>query len=125
MALRQLVYPMSLQNRATYLKPQVMAEEKSLEEMKAELRLAETKRQLEELDMINKIKQHLTSYYHPVNSPLEASFHFSTVEIYEQTQRLFPTSIYSAKDIATWLNAAQFTFWDFGCMKFEWLLKKP
>ena len=75
--------------------------------------------------MLNKIRAFLFDYYQPVADPKEAEFHLSTKNILEQLHKLFPNEVLLTGDIvAAWLTTGGFTFYDFGEMKFEWLLKK-
>lgn len=75
--------------------------------------------------LLYKIKQYLLQYYEPVVSIREAQFHFSTEEIYHQLLRIYPApEMFSAADVAVWLHSGGFTFFDFGEMRFEWLLKR-
>lgn len=74
--------------------------------------------------MIQQIKQFLIEYYAPAKTLKEADLHLTTTEIFERIYRLFPSPELKEKDIASWLNSAGFTFFDFGEMRFEWLLKK-
>ncbi len=74
--------------------------------------------------LLNKLKLYLKQYYEPVYEPQLATLQFTTTEIYEQLQKLFPIGDYSIEDVAVWLHEAGFTFFDFGEMCFEWVMKK-
>jgi hypothetical protein len=87
---------------------------------------AKRKEQRDALEgLLNKLKQYLYAYYVPVHDPIEAQFHYTTNEIWQQLLKIFPNELlFTADMVATWLHAGGFTFYDFGEMKFEWLLKK-
>lgn len=74
-------------------------------------------------ELINVIKQILTDKYEPVKEPRLADEHLSTQEVYYNLQRLFPSKAYSPGDVAVWMHDAGFVFYDFGVMRYEWLLK--
>lgn len=75
--------------------------------------------------IIEKLKNYLLAYYEPVHEMRNADFHYTTIEIYKQLQRIVPNElIYSAADVALWLHNGGFTWDDFGEMRFEWLLKR-
>lgn len=74
--------------------------------------------------LINKLKNFLTQCYEPVSHPKDADLHFTTSEIYQQLQKLLPSTFYSQDMVANWLHMAGFTFADYGNMKFEWIMKK-
>ncbi len=100
------------------------SEEKDLQDL-----IEEQEGRLKELTeltgLLNKLKQYLYNYYEPVQNPKEAEFTFSTDEIWRQFLRIFPDELVLTKEIvAAWLHSGGFTFYDFGQMKFEWLLKK-
>lgn len=90
----------------------------------AKLKAALIKEQLEQFEFKEKVRTYLLQYYTTASTPKEASFHFTTAEIWEQLQQLFPSVHYSATDVATWMNTGGFRFYDFGQMKFEWLINK-
>jgi hypothetical protein len=72
----------------------------------------------------DRVKDYLLKYYTTAPSPIEAKFHYTTKEVWEQLQQIFPTSEYSIEDVALWLHEGKFNFFDFGNMNFEWLLNK-
>jgi hypothetical protein len=75
------------------------------------------------LALIEKLKTFLKNYYRPVRTPGEADFHYTTKEIYRQLQNIVPNELlYSELDVSKWLNEFGFVFYDFGNMRFEWLL---
>lgn len=73
--------------------------------------------------LLNELKNYLAKNYEPVADPAKADFHLSTLEIYNQLQRLLPVEKFKPADVATWLHSAGFKFWDYGYMQFEWMLK--
>ncbi len=81
----------------------------------------------DELDfsgILNKIKNHLLEYYEPVQNPKDAEFHYTTNEIWQQLLKIFPNEIILRPDmVANWLHLGGFTFYDFGEMRLEWLVK--
>ena len=75
--------------------------------------------------LINKVKNFLLDYYVPVHEPREATFHYTTDEVYKQLKNVVPDEgLFSAADVALWLHNAGFTFTDYGEMKLEWMMKK-
>jgi selenocysteine lyase/cysteine desulfurase len=74
--------------------------------------------------LIEKVKNMLRQHYEPVHSPKDATLHYSTNEIYEQLQKLIPSLNYSSEDVAVWLHQAGFTFYDYGVLQFEWMMRK-
>lgn len=75
--------------------------------------------------LLNKLKNYLFTYYEPVYDPKEAQVHMTTQEVYDQLFKILPNgALFSPSDVAGWLHNAGFTFFDFGTMKFEWLMKK-
>lgn len=98
-----------------------MTSEENIQEKIDELQLKE---ELEQLQMREKIKEFLLQYYQPVKDPAHAELHFSSQSIYEQLQLLYPSANYSVTDVAAWMNAGGFYFFDFGEMRFEWLMKR-
>lgn len=75
--------------------------------------------------LLNKLRNYLLMYYEPVNDPREAEFHYSTSELHRQLLTIYPNEAILTGDlVASWLHSGGFTFYDFGEMKFEWLMKK-
>ena len=74
--------------------------------------------------LINKLKNFLTQEYEPVGDPKEAQLHYTTQEIYLQLQKVLPSSHYTPEMVSNWLHLAGFTFFDYGDLKFEWMLKR-
>jgi hypothetical protein len=75
--------------------------------------------------LLNKIKNYLLDYYTPVQDPKDAEFHLSTSELHQQLLKIFPNELILTADlVASWMHAGGFTFYDFGEMKFEWLVKR-
>lgn len=74
--------------------------------------------------LINKLQNYLKAYYMPVHDPKEAEFHYTTQEIFDQLQKILPSQDYVPEQVANWLHLAGFTFFDYGNMKFEWMMKK-
>ena len=91
-------------------------------ELQEKIRLAEQRRQI--LEFTDKVKNFLYQYYLPVSNPKDAELHFTTSQIFEQCQELFPSLSYSPTEVTLWLNAGGYTFFDYGEFKFEWLFKK-
>lgn len=74
--------------------------------------------------LIQKIKHLLIQEYSPAQHVRDADFHYTTMEMYQKLQELFPSDQYGADDVAVWLHDAGFTFKDFGDLRFEWLMKR-
>lgn len=84
----------------------------------------EPKPENKSLDFLNSIRNYFQENYESVKDPILAEFHFTTMEVYDKIQRLFPDkSIFTPADVALWLHTAGFTFYDFGQIRLEWLLK--
>jgi hypothetical protein len=95
------------------------------ENLDEEIRKAQQKELAELLRMLNKIKSFLLEYYKPVEDLTDpGAIHLSTAEIHQQLYSFYPTQELTASLVASWLNAAGFKFYDFGMMRFEWMLKK-
>lgn len=75
--------------------------------------------------IMNKLKLYLLEYYEPVQDPREAEFHYSTDEVWKQLLKILPNELILRPEmIAQWLHFGGFTFYDFGEMRFEWLMKR-
>lgn len=74
-------------------------------------------------EIITLVKQILLDKYEPVKDPRKANAHLTTQEVFYNLQRLFPLKEYSPGDVALWMHEAGFTYYDYGEMRFEWLLK--
>ena len=74
--------------------------------------------------LLNKIKNFLLLHYEPVFHPSEAEFHYTTLEVWDKVQKVFPSSDYSSDEVALWLHEAGFTFYDYGELRFEWMMKR-
>ena len=74
-------------------------------------------------DLINTIKDFLITNYETTQDPKDAEFHLSTSEVYNQLQKILPSKKYKPEDVAVWLHASGFKFYDFGYLCFEWLMK--
>ncbi len=85
--------------------------------------MAEEKKDTAAEGLLNKIKNFLTQQYEPVFDMKDATLHFTTQQLFDKLQALFPSSYYSAADVAEWMHTAGYTFSDFGNMRFEWLMK--
>ena len=75
--------------------------------------------------LIAKLKNYLYTYYAPATNVQEAEMHFSTDEIHKQLLRIYPNEMELTADlVAVWLHEGGFSFYDFGQLRFEWLLKR-
>lgn len=73
--------------------------------------------------LVETIKTYFIENYQPAKDPLIAEYHFTTLEIYNQLQRILPNKeLFTPAEVALWLNDAGFIFYDFGEMHFEWLI---
>lgn len=70
------------------------------------------------------IKDHLQSYYMPVDDYVQADLKLSTTELYEKLMQAFPTDGFAPSMLFSWLMELGFSYIDAGEMKIEWLLKK-
>ncbi len=79
----------------------------------------------EDDQLLANLKTFLFTQYKPVKKQTTDVLLLSTAEIYRQLQRLYPNQIlYSASDVAQWMNEAGFTFIDSGGLRIEWMLQK-
>lgn len=75
--------------------------------------------------ILNKLKNYLLEYYVPVRNPAEAEFSFTTQELTQQLLTLFPREDILTPDlVANWLHLGGFTWYDYGEMRLEWMMKK-
>ncbi len=75
--------------------------------------------------LLNKLKLYLMNYYEPVQDPKDAELHFSTNDVWLQLLKLYPNEIILTRElVAVWLHNAGFTFYDYGEMRFEWMMRK-
>lgn len=80
--------------------------------------------QIELQDILDNLKNFLYQYYKPVHDPTKADIHLSTDEIYWQLFQVVNSEALTREMVAQWLNAGGFTFYDYGEMRLEWMLKK-
>lgn len=77
------------------------------------------------MGILLKLKNTFFAYYLPVYSPRDADFHYTTAMLYQKCLLLVPNSLlYSESDLVLWLHEAGFTWFDYGELNFEWMLKK-
>ena len=75
--------------------------------------------------LILKLKNYLYQYYEPATSPEQAAFHYTTKEVWRQLLRIYPNeALLTEEMVATWLHTGGFSFFDFGNMRFEWLINR-
>ncbi|HVZ98564.1 MAG TPA: hypothetical protein VG847_16900 [Chitinophagaceae bacterium] len=99
-------------------------DEGNLESMREELERQRLKAELEHNAMLEKVRSVLLEYYAPATYPMEADFHFTTNEIWKQLLNIYPNEVLLTKDtVAAWMHAGGFRLFDFGEMRFEWLIK--
>lgn len=75
-------------------------------------------------ELVEEVKKFINETYEPVSHPLEATVHFTTLEIYRKLQLTFPGYYYKPVDISLWLMEAGFKIANFGEFKPEWLFKE-
>ncbi|HVW99477.1 MAG TPA: hypothetical protein VHA52_03415 [Candidatus Babeliaceae bacterium] len=81
--------------------------------------------ELDHYNMLNKLKNYLFEYYEPVSVPSSETIHFTTFQIWHQLLKIYPNELILTQDVvASWLHAGGFTFFDFGFMKLEWIMKR-
>jgi len=74
--------------------------------------------------ILNKLKNYLLEYYVPVQDPKDSEFHYTTEEIWQQLLKIFPNELILRPEmVAQWLHFGGFTFYDFGELRLEWLMK--
>lgn len=71
-----------------------------------------------------KLKNYLFENYEPVTDAREAEMHFTTGELYSQLYNLIPCAGLTPELVANWMHLGGFTFYDFGDMRLEWIMKK-
>lgn len=60
-----------------------------------------------------------------MDEPTEADCHFTTEEIHANLLRVLPDAcLISLVQVAAWLSELNFTFYDYGNMRLEWMMKK-
>jgi len=74
--------------------------------------------------ILNKLRNYLLEYYEPVQDPAKAEMHLSTREIWGQLQSLVPCEGLNEEMVAQWMHLGGFTWYDYGEMKFEWMMKR-
>ena len=75
--------------------------------------------------ILNKLKLYLLDYYEPVRDPKDAEFHYSTAEIWRQLLKLFPNELILTQDlVAQWMHIGGFTWYDYGEIRLEWMMKR-
>ena len=72
---------------------------------------------------LEKIKNTLWLTYEPTLQYSPGVFTMSSLEIFNNLQKLYPVDTYSVADVANWLHEKGFTFIDMGQMRWEWMLK--
>lgn len=70
------------------------------------------------------IEDYLKSNYLPVRDPKEAEMHFTTREIWEKLLVLFPHSAFTQEIVIKIFIRLGYKFYDYGEMRFEWMMKK-
>lgn len=102
-----------------------MTEEEELVKLKQDVEKKELAARQEHFALLEKLRNYLLYYYVPVQDPAEAEFHFTTKELWQQMLQLYPNELLLSQDVvAAWMNTGGFKFYDFGQMRFEWLMKK-
>ena len=76
--------------------------------------------------LLEKIKNFLFTEYEPVQEKqvTASTIFLSTAELFNKLQDIYPTELYNASDVATWLHEKGFSFTDNGVLRLEWMLEK-
>ena len=74
--------------------------------------------------LFEKIKNFFLSEYHPISEPKPTTLFYSTQEIYNSLQALYPSVNYTMSDVSNWLHERGFAFTATGEMRMEWMLEK-
>lgn len=74
--------------------------------------------------LLEKIKNFFLSEYHPISTAGPTTLFYSTQEIYNSLQAIYPLDSYGMTDVANWLNSWGFAFASTGDLKIEWMLEK-
>ena len=76
--------------------------------------------------LLEKIKNFLFTEYEFVqeNQVTATTMFLSTQELFHKLQDIYPTALYNAADVATWLHEKGFSFTDNGILRLEWMLQK-
>lgn len=82
---------------------------------------SEEKQQARE-NFFEKVKQALLNAYQPAETFTGKELTKTTREIHWQFQLLYPSNSYDEEDIALFLSAAGFKFYEMAPLKYEWLL---
>lgn len=74
--------------------------------------------------LLNKIQQFILDRYEPVLEPEHANLRMTTAEVYEAIQKFYNNSLILSQDnVALWLHAKGFSFFDAGSLRFEWMFR--
>lgn len=74
-------------------------------------------------DLLEKIKFFILDNYEPSPEFSNDTILMTTSEIYSKIHFLFPSKFYKMEDVAIFLNAAGFTFYEVFEMRFAWIFK--
>jgi hypothetical protein len=72
--------------------------------------------------LVAAVQEFILAHYAPTNQVVD-SLHLSTQEIAEKLEAFMPNFAMDHQDIAEWLHAQGFTFYDKGELRLVWLLK--
>ena len=75
-------------------------------------------------NLIVKLQQLIRDRYMPCYSLKEATVTMTTGEIFTLLQRVYPTDLYKAHELAVWLEDWGFKLHETKPLRFEWLLKR-
>lgn len=73
--------------------------------------------------LLETIKNYLLQNFEAVQEPAQATYRYTTAELYQRLQRLYPDLPMDISDLAQWLHQNGYRFWDAGDLRLEWLLK--
>lgn len=100
-------------------------EDLQLKDLRKKLEIKKVSAEIDNYGLLEKIKNYLLLYYVPVQDASAAEFHYTTAELHKQMLNIYPNEfILTADLVASWMHGAGFTFYDYGEMRFEWMLKK-
>lgn len=70
------------------------------------------------------IKDHIHSYYEPIDDYAKADLKLSTADLFEKLRSAFPVEGFTSTMLFGWMMELGFSYIDAGELKIEWLMKK-
>lgn len=74
-------------------------------------------------NLVISIKQYLLEQYNPIADDPTKTMMMNTHEVFSALQAIYPSDSYNAANVAEWLHAGGFKFYDIGGLRLQWLLQ--